>query len=206
MFRLIFFLASIYICQLSAFAGFFLEGRISPQDKRYTTFKCALELIQQRQAKILVETGTARNGVSNCHGDGCSTVIFGHFAAANQCKLYSVDIDARSLQCAKSAIKSYVKNVEFIHNDSVAFLRDFPYTIDFLYLDSYDFELNNPTPSQQHHLKEIIAAYPHLTRDSIVMIDDCDLPYGGKGKLVIQYLLERGWKICAQGYQMILVQ
>lgn len=53
------------------------------------------------------------------------------------------------------------------------------------YLDSFDFDISNPLPSQKHHLKEIEAAYDKLTDNSVVMIDDCDLPGGGKGKGVI---------------------
>lgn len=57
-----------------------------------------------------------------------------------------------------------------------------------------------------HHCREIIAAYPWLTPHSVVMIDDCDLPYGGKGKLAIEYLTNRGWVIFRSGYQVILIQ
>jgi hypothetical protein len=35
------------------------------------------------------------------------------------------------------------------------------------------------------------------------MIDDCDLSFGGKGKLVIQYLLDRGWKIALSGFDIL---
>ena len=77
--------------------------------------------------------------------------------------------------------------------------------IDFLYLDSFDFELHNPSPSQEHHLKEIIAVAPRLRKSTIIMVDDCDLPYGGKGKLVIKWLKERGWVEHKSGYQVILV-
>jgi hypothetical protein len=95
--------------------------------------------------------------------------------------------------------------VHLVEGDSVNFLKNFDRQIDFLYLDSYDFEKNNPSPSQQHHLREIEAAYDKLTPQSIVMIDDCDLAHGGKGKLVIAYLLDKGWSIYAQDYQVILV-
>jgi hypothetical protein len=77
--------------------------------------------------------------------------------------------------------------------------------IDFLYLDSYDYEWNNPSPSQEHHLREIQAAFPRLHENSVVMIDDCALPQGGKGKLAIEYLKERGWKILLEQYQTILI-
>jgi hypothetical protein len=57
-----------------------------------------------------------------------------------------------------------------------------------------------------HHLKEIQAAYSCLKEDSIIMIDDCDLPGGGKGALVIEYLCARGWVPVMSKYQVILVK
>ncbi len=206
MIRILLFFICICNVQLFTSTTDFLRGCISSKDKRYATFKYAFDLMEERHVRTLVETGTARHGCSSCQRDGCSTLLFAHYAAVHQSCLYSVDINKNALQCAEEAIKPYLQNVVLQESDSVAFLRDFPYEIDFLYLDSYDFDLNCPDPSQQHHLNEIIAAYPHLTENSIVLIDDCGLPFGGKGKLVIEYLLEHGWKIVAQGYQILLVK
>lgn len=86
------------------------------------------------------------------------------------------------------------------------FLSRFDRPIDFLYLDSWDFDFADPAPSQQHHLREIIAAYPRLHAQSMVLIDDCNLPHGGKGRLVIQYLAERGWRVLHSEYQTLLVR
>lgn len=182
-----------------------LSLRISPNDKRYPTFLLALQLMQERNVETIVETGTARNGVSACGGDGCSTSIFATWARKNKAALYSVDIDPKAIAKAKSVTRKN-PNVKFFIEDSVTFLSRFDKTIDFLYLDSFDFDSNNPLPSQIHHLNEIIAAYPHLSDNTIIMIDDCDLPHGGKGKLVIEYLLEKGWQILLAKYQTILIK
>lgn len=183
----------------------YLEGRIDSSDKRYHTFKQCLELIEERGAKTLVETGTARNGIKNCYGDGCSTAIFARFAQDHEAELFSVDINPGAISCSRKCLQQLNLAAHFIQQDSVQFLKSFDRPIDFLYLDSYDFELRNPAPSQVHHLKEIIAAMPLLHADSIIMIDDCDLPHGGKGKLVIEFLISQGWKILAAGYQVIMV-
>ena len=119
--------------------------------------------------------------------------------------LYSVDVSERALLESLQAIPKLVSYVRFVQSDSVSFLASFNKPIDLLYLDSYDFVESDPLPSQQHHLNEIMAAYPFLHENSIVMIDDCDLPHGGKGALAIEYLLMRGWKIYAKHYQVILV-
>lgn len=184
----------------------YLTHRIKPSDKRYASFLMALNLIHQRHAKVLVETGTARNGDQNFEGDGGSTIIFGNWVAQNQSVLFSVDISPDALKNAESATQPFLQYIHFVCSDSIAFLNNFDLPIDFLYLDSFDYDFMDPTPSQEHHLREIIAAYPHLHQESVVMIDDCDLPGGGKGKQVIELLLSRGWKILFKGYQTILVQ
>ncbi len=183
-----------------------LKNRISDyDDKRFVTFKYVLELMQKRHVKTIVETGTARKGECECRGDGCSTPIWGQWAQQTKAFVYSVDIDPKAIQDSSTACQAYLNRMKFITSDSIDFLRNFKKPIDFLYLDSYDFDYSNPAPSQEHHLKEIIAAYPRLHRKSIVMIDDCDLPLGGKGKLAIQYLLDKGWKVVISEYQVILI-
>ncbi len=184
----------------------YLEERIPPDNHRHQTFSYVLKLMEERNVKIVVETGTARDGTANCLGDGCSTVIFADWADDHDAQVFSVDIDPEALSCAAGAIPEKKHRVNFIESDSINFLKNFGQTIDFLYLDSFDFESWNPLPSQQHHLAEIKAALPWLGENSIVMIDDCDLPDGGKGTLVIAYLIEKGWKIIADGYQVILTR
>ena len=60
--------------------------------------------------------------------------------------------------------------------------------------------------SQEHHLAEIKAAEAKLHDKSIVLIDDCKLSGGGKGRLAIDYLCSRGWKILVNSYQVILIK
>lgn len=184
----------------------YLTERIPESNKRHFSFMLALLMLKDRCAKTLVETGTSRDGDQNFIWDGGSTIIFSHWASQNQAMLYSVDIDPFAIGRAFKVTRSYADHIQLVCSDSVKFLEHFQQPIDFLYLDSYDFDFNDPAPSQNHHLREIIAVYPALHEASVVMIDDCDLPFGGKGKLVIEFLLERGWKIVYKGYQTILVQ
>lgn len=203
----IFFFALFCIFTLNAEGSVqhYLTNRIIKGDKRYPSFVLILELLEKKNAKVLVETGTARNGDQNFWGDGGSTVIFGEWARNNDAILHSVDIAKWAIVNAEAATKKYKNNIRFTCGDSITFLKNFDQPIDFLYLDSYDFDENNPKPSQEHHLKEIIAAYPLLHENSIVMVDDCELPFGGKGLLIIDFLLGNGWTIAHQGYQTILV-
>ncbi|WP_068471337.1 class I SAM-dependent methyltransferase [Candidatus Protochlamydia phocaeensis] len=203
-----------FVSQTSAFAHSqefvdstsYLADRIPSTDKRYASLKLALDLMSQRQAKIVVETGTARCGAQGFIGDGSATLIFGEWALDHGSLLYSVDINPDAITAARMSIGPYNPNVQLVCQDSIAFLSQFNQSIDFLYLDSFDYDIFNPGPSQEHHLKEILAVYPKLTDNSVIMIDDCDVPGGGKGALVIPYLIDKGWKVLYSGYQVILIK
>ena len=188
----------------------YLQDRIALDNCRYETFKYALELLEERNAQVVVETGTARYGARYFDSDGGSTIIFSEWVRDHGAEFFSVDISMLNLAVAKGAVARYVSDyqdkIHYVCSDSITYLREFNRPIDFLYLDSFDYELDNPDPSQQHHLKEIQAVYPFLTERSVVMIDDCDLPGGGKGKFVIEFLLERGWKVVKKQYQVILTR
>jgi len=177
--------------------------------KRRNTFRRTLELLDERKAKILVETGTARNGLKNTKTDGASTIVFGSWAKQNDAYIYSIDSDLEAIAFAQKAVLQLElkEHVEFINDDSIAFLYSFQQQIDFLYLDSFDYDKkdkNQQQLSQEHHLKEFQAVEEQLHPQSVVLIDDCKLPGGGKGKLVIEYMLKKGWQIVVNRYQCLL--
>jgi hypothetical protein len=99
--------------------------------------------VQESKGKILVETGTSRGGDKNFIGDGGSTIIFSDFSAKNNCSFYSVDINRSYLLEAKNACKKIGKKTFFIESDSLIFLKNFKYSIDFLELRSEEFELHD---------------------------------------------------------------
>lgn len=179
--------------------------------KRRDTLREVLRLLGERSAKVLVETGTARMGLEKSKGDGASTIVFGLWASQNDAHLYSVDIDPEATDRAGKAVgeMNLGDHVTLVTADSVAYLHEFTDPVDFLYLDSYDYHKTDTAiqvASQQHHLKEITAIEDRLHEDTVILIDDCDMPNGGKGKLVIERLTARGWKIHRSEYQVILVK
>lgn len=187
---------------------FYLENRLPKTNGRYKTFVAMFKLLEKRKAKILVETGTERwKEAKNCFdGDGGATILLSHWAKDHNAILYSVDINETHLSYCDYNIKDYKPHVQLVHSDSVAFLEQFSKPIDFLYLDSYDYSEKDPDPAQQHCLREIQAAEDKLHDRSIVMIDDCNIPGGGKGLLAIQYLLSRGWVLHRNKHQVILLK
>jgi hypothetical protein len=186
----------------------YLDGRLEANNGRYKTFTEALRLLTERHVQMIVETGTERwLDAKYCFdGDGGSTIIFGHWATANNAQMFSVDINETHVGYSQNNAVDYLKNLSLVIQDSVAFLKQFPDHIDFLYLDSYDYSERDSLPAQYHCLNEVLAAEDKLTDRSIVMIDDCNIPGGGKGKLAIEYLLSRGWILHKNFHQVILLK
>lgn len=60
--------------------------------------------------------------------------------------------------------------------------------------------------SQEHCLKELEAAGPNLSSKSIVLIDDNNLPGGGKGRLAREYLQKNGWQVILDYHQSLWIK
>jgi len=179
--------------------------------KRRNTLQATLALLDERNARTLVETGTARLGLAKTKGDGASTIVFGLWAKGHGAHLHSVDIDAEAINEARSAAteQDLTDAVSFHVCDSVAFLQSFSEPVDFLYLDSYDYDTRDvavQAASQAHHMKEFTAIQGRLHDASVVLIDDCDQPGGGKGKLVIEHMRKHGWQVVMDSYQVLLTR
>lgn len=178
--------------------------------KRRDTFLKTMELLNKAEAKILVETGTSREGLKGAKSNGAATIVFGKWAKLNDAFLHSVDIDKVSIENAFKEVQAQQleEHVKIHLSDSVAFLKIFGQRVDFLYLDSYDYsdDEDEQRKSQEHHLNEFKAIEGKLHDKTIVLIDDCDLPNGGKGKLVVEYMLTKNWKIAEKAYQILLVR
>lgn len=105
---------------------------------RLPSLKMSLNLMLQNNGKVIVETGTAKEW--DDVGAGRSTDALSVFAAKYDIDFYTVDIFSGQLR--KKSEDRILKNggkVTFVESDSVEFLQNFDKTIDFLYLDSYDF-------------------------------------------------------------------
>ncbi len=179
--------------------------------RRRITFSKTLKLLGQRNAKVIIETGTSREGLKATKGDGAATIVFGKWAKQNGAQMHSVDISENSVKGSQSEVDNQNLNdaVTVYLNDSLEFLKTFNQSVDFLYLDSYDYSKTDKdiqTRSQEHHLKEFKIIEDKLHENSIVLIDDCGLPGGGKGKTVIEYMLKKNWKVLIDAYQVLLVK
>ena len=90
--------------------------------------------------------------------------------------MYSVDTNPAACIKSREVCEPFSDSVQVIEGNSISFLNTFnDGLIDLLYLDSLDFDENNPGYSQEHYKNEVIAAYDKLHRNSIVMIDIVNL-------------------------------
>jgi Glycosyltransferase family 9 (heptosyltransferase) len=180
---------------------------------RAETFARAFEYLDTREGPItILETGCIRNP-GDWEGDGQSTILFDRYARhRGDVKFASVDSDHRSVCIAIDHTDSDFTRI--FCNDSIHFLARTPPNppLDLLYLDSFDFEMDDPIPSALHHLKELYAALPLIGPDTLVMVDDSPIsldgtPSGtmritGKGRLVAEYAAEYGATLQFAHYQV----
>ena len=171
---------------------------------RLWTFKTALNLILQLGGDSIVETGCIRQ--VDDYKAGYSTFVFGEFCQKYKKRLHTIDNSKVNLDFAKKYTKEFERNIEYILGDSVSVLKTWDTPIDLLYLDSLDCDQNNEAISkkaQEHCLLELKTAFPNLTRNAIVMIDDNYFENGGKTRLAKEFLREKGF-ICLLDYYQTL--
>jgi predicted O-methyltransferase YrrM len=156
----------------------------------------------KKEPKVIVETGTIRN---KRNADGHSTVKFAKYVIENGGEFFSVDNNLEAVELSRKVCSYKVplttlsSQVNIIHSDSLTFLSDFKQKIDVLYLDSGN--------DKHLILKEAKMAMSKLKKDSIIMIDDAgEKAEAEKGKLVMPWLEEKGWKVIMNYYQVIFIR
>ena len=188
----------------------------SPVRDRATSLSMVFEILDQKKSKdfFIVETGCMRadHGQLALGDDGASTYIFDDFINFYDGEVVSVDINPDNVRHAQKMVSD---RTTVYCSDSVEFLWNIPEKrkIDLLYLDSYDFEPDNPIPSQKHHLKELTAVMKNLRKGSIIMVDDnantpefewfTKLAQGGKAGFVKEFMKDVGAELLLDEYQII---
>lgn len=170
--------------------------------QRQRGFKFMIAHLRACEKPVIVETGCARIE-DNFKGDGQSTLIFDAVAEELNGSVHSVDIDPNSVRMALSKVGPRTK----VHcGDSVAWLGRAKGKADLLYLDSFDFDENDPWPSMSHHMQELAAAMHLLKPGSLVAVDDnFRSPEGltGKGVIVSEFFERVGIPLVLDDYQRI---
>ena len=181
------------------------------------------KLVDLNRPILIVETGTMWSKLED--NMGAFTLVFGDLIKNwTGGKLITIDISEDNINKCKETTRDFAEVIDYVVSDSVSFLEslsdDIVQQMDFLYLDSYDFSVPDPIPSQLHHFRELNSVYKRLSKDVSIAVDDNFLPncwvewhtYNtdgsvatrtryetgsrifGKGTLVDYFLLAEGWK------------
>lgn len=183
----------------------FLNKYNLPKNIRFESIYKSLSIANSRNLKIFVETGTGRGKkkffIFNKYNwkDGMSTLIFADYVKHNNGKLFSCDISKVNVNNAIKFTKKFRNYITFILDDSVNYLTNLNFNIDFLYLDSLDG--NKPDEASLHQLKEIKSAINKLHKNSLVLLDDKLT----KGKFSLKFLLEKKYKILNETKDQVLL-
>ena len=201
---------------------------------RYDTFKRAFEEFEKMNGHIIVELGTTRSfvhgGLVGCNSDdpkywtpdeserwdwgaGCFTRMVSECLDHTSPAIFTIDLAAAHINRCKLITKDYAQHIKYYVTSSEKFLSQCPFQIDLLYLDT-----GNMTPIEetaQLHLREvkIIVERDLVKPGGLVLIDDVrnqtpkkfgETSEYGKAKYSLKYLLENGFEIIEDGYQVLL--
>lgn len=154
------------------------------QFKRWPAFEFIVkELLQKEKQISIIETGTLRT-VNDWLGYGHSTLIWDWILSKKDGHCVSVDIDYEAIKFARERCK----RIDFIHCDSIGFLRNCEaHDLDLLFLDSYDWSKELHLNSCLHHLTELGAIWERLPSGCLIAVDDAHSESEGKHVLVHQF-------------------
>jgi hypothetical protein len=164
-------------------------------------------LLNQKKSNFsIIETGTLRTPGNWM--DGQSARLFTEFVDLYGGQTRSVDIDSTACKAARNTIVSDKFSVA--HSDSVTWLKQQTDLdqVDLFYLDSYDVDWNDDTPSADHHLNEFVVIEPYIRPGVVVVVDDNSRWVNnnrrtGKGRRVVEYLETQGHFPIYDEYQII---
>lgn len=201
---------------------------------RYHTLKYCLDYFFENNFKTIVELGTSRSFVDGkfpgCNEDdlkywepqnpekwdwsaGCFTRVIGETIQNTDIDFITVDLDPRHINRSKIMTEG-LSNIEYYVMSSEEFLESGDGMIDFLYMDTGDMTPIENTA--QLHLREskLIVEKNLISDGGIVLIDDVKNPGPkfisneesdyGKAKYSIPYLIENGFELVMDEYQVVL--
>jgi FkbM family methyltransferase len=193
-------------------------------ESRYNFYRYVIpKLIAKQKPLYVIETGTMWVDLKD--NMGAFTLIFSDLIKNwSGGKLVTIDISKEHMDNCKELTKEFSDVIEYVDSDSITYLKslsnDEVKEIDLFYFDSFDLDLTDPEPSQQHHLNELLSVYNRVSDNVVISVDDNFLPgcwvewewYDsngnimsteivetgnkiiGKGTLINEFLLEKGWE------------
>jgi len=182
------------------------QAHIRGKPKKYLLH--AIELFKNfTNGKTILEIGSSRfkmnhdikDFIPTCCNDGHSTYFWKYYTNSD---IYTVDIDPGCKYIIDSDIR--LRGVNSYTMDAFEFVKTFNKPIDLLFLDAWDVVPNSPYDVA--HLNIYIQIKDKLSHNCIILIDDTDICYGGKGKLLIPRLVKDGFLMIANKRQAIFIK
>jgi hypothetical protein len=201
---------------------------------RYDTFLAAFEHFENTNGRIVVELGTTRSfvhgGLVGCNSDDTRYWTPGNpenwdwgaggfTRMAAECLghlnpvIHTIDLARSHIERCKVITNDFKNIIQYHVCSSIDFLQNCPFKIDLLYLDTGDMTPIEPTAQLQYAEAMVIVERDLLADNGIILIDDVrnqtPKQFGeksdlGKSKYSIPYLLNHGYELVADEYQVIL--
>jgi predicted O-methyltransferase YrrM len=183
-----------------------LEDMLKLTDKREESFRIMLNHVRTCKNPLIVETGVSREE-NNWFGDGQSSLIWDAIAEETTGTVHSVDINPNSCRFARQncGVRTMIwcsDSVKWLSEKEVEYGK-LSRSIDLLYLDSVDIDLNNWHPSSIQHIYELLAIKGALRPGTLIAVDDnliIDGKHIGKGTYVSEFMNKIGKEQIYGGY------
>ncbi len=162
----------------------------------------AAAMFNAMNGETIIEIGSGLQGEMS----GNSILVW---AAKTQArKIVAIDLEEHHINDVRAATRQF-PNVEALVCDGIAYLRDFPGTIDLLYLD---FWTPDPAGAQagsgrtNAYLQAYQNARDKLSRNAMILIDDTDHIHPWKHTLIVPEACKDGFREIWQGRQTLLAR
>lgn len=201
---------------------------------RYDTMRYCWDQVLKYDFKTVVELGTTRSFVDGkfpgCNENdtkywepenpdiwdwsaGCFTRVIGELIQETDIDFISVDLNPYHIRRSQT-ITEGLSNIEHIVMSSEEFLASGEGQIDFLYMDTGDMTPIEPTAQLHLREAELIVKRDLISDNGVILIDDVrnttpkvfadeESDYG-KAKYSIPYLIDNGFELVMDEYQVVL--
>lgn len=134
---------------------------------RVSSFKYFATEIMKKVNPVCVEIGCLRRKLSDpsVGDDGGSTPIFAWAVNKAGGTLDCCDINEIAVLMSREGLKTYGllnDKINIHHRDGIEFVKEFPYSIDVIYIDGMDFGVEIRERSMDWHLEMFKAAEPRI--------------------------------------------
>lgn len=201
------------INNLDQLINFHFNTYSEPDHINREMFQLVLEHFAESSLNIL-ETGSAAHGTK-------SSTLFASYVKRFGGTFNTVDINPEIKQFYKFL---ETNNILFHTSDSLKYIENLKQKdiekLDLVYLDSFDLDITNPEPSQEHGYKEFLLLNEYLKKGALIVIDDTPVSFEkfratipnkfdfipGKGREVLNFLTKNKnlYEVLYHDYSVVL--